>query len=114
MLAYQTAKLAHRDGETMKGISILGLIFLPGTFVSVSITALPILLSFYLPCCDQAIFSMSFFTVNTNPSTGLLEWEVSKQFWLYWIVALPLTGLTLALWYYWRRRSDQISSKMGP
>jgi hypothetical protein len=30
------AELAHRDGETMKGISILGLVFLPGTFVSVS------------------------------------------------------------------------------
>jgi Mg2+ and Co2+ transporter CorA len=31
------AELAHRDGQVMKGIGILGMVFLPGTFVSVSL-----------------------------------------------------------------------------
>lgn len=30
------ARVAHRDSEIMKGVSVLGLAFLPGTFVSVS------------------------------------------------------------------------------
>ena len=36
LVTNRIAELAHRDGEIMKGISILGMVFLPGTFVSVS------------------------------------------------------------------------------
>jgi Mg2+ and Co2+ transporter CorA len=35
-IATQIAELSRTDGRVMKTISILGLVFLPGTFVSVS------------------------------------------------------------------------------
>ncbi|KAK5738257.1 hypothetical protein LTR17_006134 [Elasticomyces elasticus] len=78
------AELAQRDGEITKGISVLGMVFLPGTFVS-------------------AIFSMSFFDF---PGPGQSQRLVlSSQFWLYWAIALPLTVLTLATWHLWQRDS---------
>ncbi|KAK3613192.1 hypothetical protein LTR56_028024, partial [Elasticomyces elasticus] len=36
------AELAQRDGEITKGISVLGIVFLPGTFVSVRHLHIPV------------------------------------------------------------------------
>jgi Mg2+ and Co2+ transporter CorA len=38
LVTHRIATLTFRDGEVMKGISVLGMIFLPGTFVSVGVT----------------------------------------------------------------------------
>ena len=38
LVTNRIATLTFRDGEIMKGISVLGMVFLPGTFVSVGIT----------------------------------------------------------------------------
>ena len=35
LVTNRIATLTFRDGEIMKGISVLGMMFLPGTFVSV-------------------------------------------------------------------------------
>lgn len=44
---------------------------------------------------------MSFFNYTPDPSsTG---WSVSSDFWMYWVCAVPLTCLTLAVWH-WRQR----------
>jgi Mg2+ and Co2+ transporter CorA len=42
LVTHRIATLTFRDGEVMKGISVLGMIFLPGTFVSVGVTWLMI------------------------------------------------------------------------
>lgn len=39
LLARDIARMAQRDGSTMKGIAVLGMMFLPGTFVSVRSTS---------------------------------------------------------------------------
>ncbi|KAK3073439.1 hypothetical protein LTR53_005017 [Teratosphaeriaceae sp. CCFEE 6253] len=77
------AGLAQRDGEVMKGVSVLGMVFLPGTFVS-------------------AVFSMSFFDF-AGPGPA-----VSGHFWLYWAIAVPLTVLTLVSWHLWQRGHSHI------
>ncbi|OAA53160.1 Mg2+ transporter protein, CorA-like/Zinc transport protein ZntB [Cordyceps fumosorosea ARSEF 2679] len=60
--------VVKNDSGVMKTIARLTLLFLPATFVS-------------------AIFSMSFF--NFSPERDL--WTVSHMFWVYWVVAAPLT-----------------------
>jgi hypothetical protein len=64
----------------MKTIAFLTLTFFPATFIS-------------------AIFSMSFF--NYDPERD--EWTVSKEFWIYWVVAIPITGITALMWSSWQR-----------
>lgn len=64
----------------MKTIAFLTLTFFPATFTS-------------------AIFSMSFF--NYNPDSG--KWKVSEQFWVYWVVAIPVSVVTALLWSVWHK-----------
>jgi hypothetical protein len=40
----------------------------------------------------------SFFSVNDDAHV-----VVSKQFWLYWAIVLPLTGVVLLTWLSWLR-----------
>ena len=56
-------------------------VFLPGTFVS-------------------ALFSMPLFQWDTK-TVG--HSGVSRQFWVYWAVTLPLTFVTVLLWLAWMR-----------
>jgi hypothetical protein len=46
---------------------------------------------------------MSFF--NFSPETD--KWTVSSKFWLYWIVAIPLTGLTMLFWFFFLRETGE-------
>ncbi|KAI7287030.1 hypothetical protein KC345_g734 [Hortaea werneckii] len=85
MVASQIAELARADSVSMKGISILGLVFLPGTFVS-------------------ALFGMNFFDLAQNHQ-GQYILAVSSNFWLYWAVTVPLTLGTVLLWQLWYRRA---------
>ena len=43
---------------------------------------------------------MSFFNYTPDPSRS--GWSVSSEFWIYWVCAVPLTCLTLAVWH-WRQ-----------
>ncbi|OCL06824.1 hypothetical protein AOQ84DRAFT_410114 [Glonium stellatum] len=79
----QSTKIAvasKRDSSAMKAIAVLTMLFLPGTAVA-------------------SIFSMgSFFSAADNSRVA-----VSSQFWLYWAVVLPLTGVVLTVWLSWLR-----------
>ncbi|KAF2223751.1 hypothetical protein BDZ85DRAFT_113764 [Elsinoe ampelina] len=93
--AANIAALARADSSSTKTISVLGLIFLPTTLVC-------------------SIFSTTFFTlqpaaqlgdISTRPPFGsttrngvTLYWIVSDQFWLLWLVSIPLTLLTVLCW----------------
>ncbi|KAK1994297.1 hypothetical protein LX36DRAFT_584604 [Colletotrichum falcatum] len=79
-------RATQRDSEAMKTVAFLTLLFLPATFVS-------------------AVFSTSFFDFDSE--SGL--WQVSDQFWLYWVVAVPITAATAVLWYY-----RHVLSPFGP
>ncbi|KAK6522068.1 hypothetical protein TWF281_002637 [Arthrobotrys megalospora] len=59
------------DAAAMKAIAGLTIVFLPATFVS-------------------AIFSMSFFDNGE-------QWGLSPKIWIYWVIAIPVTLITVVL-----------------
>lgn len=64
----------------MKGLSLLGATFLPGTFLA-------------------SIFSMSFFNFEPGPE----EYLVSAKIWIYIALTFPLTGIVVLGWLWWDR-----------
>lgn len=46
---------------------------------------------------------MNFFNFDTNES-GAMTWSLSHNFWLYWVVTIPLTLSTMAVWLLWFNR----------
>jgi len=67
--------VSHRNTHMMRTISAMTLLFLPGTFVS-------------------GIFSSAFFQFSSDTQ----EWVVARNFWLYWVIVIPLTMATLFIW----------------
>ena len=77
------------DSRNMKAIALVGLFYLPGTFVS-------------------GLFGMNFFSFSDE--NGQQTWAVSQNFRVYWIVVIPLTLVTVVIWLIalhggtWRQR----------
>ncbi|KXX76320.1 hypothetical protein MMYC01_205332 [Madurella mycetomatis] len=76
------ANTSKRDSEAVKGISLIGAIFLPGTFLS-------------------SIFSTTFFDFQAGPTFSSV---ISPRFWLYWAVGIPFTLLVVGLYFMWEQR----------
>ncbi|KAF2704947.1 hypothetical protein K504DRAFT_415392 [Pleomassaria siparia CBS 279.74] len=73
----QIGDQARKDSKTMKAVAVVGLIYLPGTFVS-------------------GLFGMNFFDFKTDSEQQM--WVVSDKMWVYWAVSVPLTLLTVLVW----------------
>ncbi|EME79709.1 uncharacterized protein MYCFIDRAFT_81190 [Pseudocercospora fijiensis CIRAD86] len=84
----QIAQSSSEDSAAMRTISFLGLIFLPGTFLS-------------------AIFSMSFFNFEPPNNATTQEWRMSSKFWVFWVLCVPITAATILLWTWWHKRTTQ-------
>lgn len=98
-MAAQQRRLAHaskRDSTAMKTLSLLGALFLPGTFLS-------------------SIFSMSFFDFNVGKAYPGMDPDdysgkgasVSEYLWLYFVVTIPLTLAIVGAWWYLDRRRQK-------
>ncbi|KAK4198305.1 hypothetical protein QBC40DRAFT_230273 [Triangularia verruculosa] len=92
--AEYTAAIAvdgKRDSIAVKTISILGIIYLPATFVA-------------------TLFSVDMFKWGPSPedaeTPGL---SVTPDMWIYWAVTVPLTLVTILVWYFWSQREDKSS-----
>ena len=75
----------------MKTLAAVTVAFLPGTFVA-------------------AFFAMPLFRWDAVDD-GMV---VSKRFWVYWAVTIPLTVLTLMVWVLWTKgqaRMHRVSEK---
>ena len=68
---------ARQDNNNMKRIAVVGLIYVPGTFVS-------------------GLFGMNFFQFVDQG--GRQTWKTSDKFWMYWAITLPLTLATISIW----------------
>ena len=95
----------QNDSTAMKTIAVLTLTFLPATFVSVW--------KFSLPCqvlqqltTMQAVFSMTFFNFTPGNEAHPEAWVVSEKIWIYWVISLPLTIVTILFWFMWRRKFE--------
>ncbi|CAA7270091.1 unnamed protein product [Cyclocybe aegerita] len=75
---------AQRDSSSMITIAAVTMFFLPGSFVS-------------------TLFSMVFFDAETN-QRGKMNLSVSSQWWLFPLVAIPLTILVFVIWIVWQRQ----------
>jgi hypothetical protein len=83
---------SKKDSSAMKTIAILGMVFLPGTFVAVS-SSFSMLGHEFDSVLHQAIFAMPVFNWDSNGVPA-----VKTGFGYYWAVAVPLTILVLASW----------------
>lgn len=93
--AEYTAAIAmdgKRDGIAMKTIAILGIVFLPGTFMA-------------------TLFSINMFDWGDADSGETSSLTVSPSMWIYWAITVPLTLLTFLVWVFWSRRENHKSNK---
>ncbi|CRK34758.1 hypothetical protein VD0004_g8491 [Verticillium dahliae] len=84
-MAGEQRRLAHaskRDSTAMKTISLLGAIFLPGTFLA-------------------SVFSMTFFDFGAGAET-----VVSTQLWVYFVITVPVTAAIVLGWLQFDRRRE--------
>ncbi|KAL1899732.1 hypothetical protein Cpir12675_001231 [Ceratocystis pirilliformis] len=70
------ANASKRDGTTMKTLSVLGAIFLPGTYLA-------------------SVFSMTFFNFQDSGVP-----KVSKDVWVYFAITIPVTIFVVAIWHF--------------
>lgn len=83
---------AKRDSIAMRTISILGIIYLPATFVA-------------------TLFSMDMIQWGGSDGEESSLPKASPSLWVYWATALPLTFTTILIWFLWSRRENQTSSE---
>jgi Mg2+ and Co2+ transporter CorA len=88
-LSIMFAEESLRDSRTMRGIAWLTMAFLPATFVS-------------------SFFGMSFF--NGVPGTSAFD-EASRYVWMFFVVAVPISAIVLAGFWYWDRQTQAIVRK---
>jgi hypothetical protein len=74
----------------MKTLAFITAFFLPGSYVA-------------------ALFSMSMINWQATPagSSSSKALSVSSYFWIYWVVAAPLTGIVMIVWRMWWRYEDR-------
>ncbi|KAL9620361.1 MAG: hypothetical protein Q9160_005061 [Pyrenula sp. 1 TL-2023] len=73
------ATASQRDSSSMKALAAVTVLFLPGKSIA-------------------SLFSMSMFDWKDEQQI------VSKKFWIYWIITIPLTLLTVTSWLIWDHR----------
>ena len=78
------AEATMSDSASMKTIAILTMVFLPGTAVA-------------------SFFSMTMF--NWGASSG--QDVVTRWLWIYFVAAVPLTAIVLAIWWICARRREK-------
>jgi hypothetical protein len=84
----------------MKSIALLGMVFLPPTFISV---CLGVSAHIALLIEKQALFSTTFFNFGDDGS-----WQVSDKLWIYWATTIPATVVSVILWRMWLAHNDFI------
>ncbi|KAK8122930.1 hypothetical protein PG984_011600 [Apiospora sp. TS-2023a] len=83
------ANASKRDSASMKTLTMLGAVFLPGTFLS-------------------SMFSMPFFEFHD------MSGPVSRSLWIYIVLTVPLTGLVVLIWWWIdQRMARRFSSGFG-
>ncbi|KAI4774967.1 hypothetical protein E4T52_10080 [Aureobasidium sp. EXF-3400] len=83
IISSQIALATKEDGAAMKTIAVVTLTFLPATFVT-------------------ALLGMNFFSIDERKPGGRLT--STKDVWIYFVIAVPLTALVLCVWWWWQRR----------
>jgi hypothetical protein len=110
----QISANTQTDSAAMKTISVLGLVFLPGTFICVCASH-----PFPSPkkqtnLYPKSLFSTTFFNFTPGSDTSPQQWVMSDKFWVYFAVAVPITLITIACWFWWTNVSAKRAATGGP
>ncbi|KAJ6446544.1 magnesium transport protein CorA, transmembrane region [Purpureocillium lavendulum] len=84
-IAGEQRRIAHaskRDSTAMKTISLMGALFLPGTYLA-------------------SVFSMTFFNFQTDAHP-----IVASQLWIYFAITVPVTAAIVGSWWWFDRRRE--------
>ncbi|KAK8102386.1 hypothetical protein PG984_015532 [Apiospora sp. TS-2023a] len=92
-----------RNSVAMRTIAVLGIVFLPGTFVATR-------------------FSVDMFDWGNNTAatgadaasdggTTTAALRASPSMWVYWAISVTLTILTFLAWFLWSRRENRKSDQ---
>lgn len=108
----QIGEEAKREASAMKAIAVVTMTFLPAIFVSVSC---PVFLYWLIYVhagltrpVGQTIFGTNFFSFQPDRDAEQSSFAVSRRFWIYWALSIPLTVATLALWFWWSRWTEHL------
>ena len=93
----------QNDSAAMKTVAVLTLTFLPATFVSVLKSSPPCRVLQQLTAM-QAVFGMTFFNFTPGNEAHPETWVVSEKIWIYWVISIPLTIVTILSWFTWQRK----------
>ena len=87
------AKSTKQDSTSMTTFTFITALFLPGTFIA-------------------TLFSMTMFDWQPSDSQPYPQGEssdrgnVSNNFWIFWVITIPLTLFTMLGWYLWFRHAN--------
>jgi hypothetical protein len=82
------------DSATVRLVTIVTLIYLPASFVAVCLYTLWSSGS-ALTDWGQSFLGMNLFTFQTSDGSGF---QISKQFWVFFLMTVPLTLITVGSW----------------
>lgn len=107
-LNLRNQQIARKDSVTIRVITLITLFYLPSSFIAVSVAF-----------CSQSVTNTHQASSKTLLGSNLIDFDtetrniiVSHQFWLFFVIALPLTGLTILGWWTWvtwNHRVEQFS-----
>jgi hypothetical protein len=55
---------------------------------------------------------MSFFDYSPGEGNEPGKWAVAEQFWIFWVVAAPITLLTPIVWVWQQKRKEKETLKL--
>ncbi|KAF2715238.1 hypothetical protein K504DRAFT_457409 [Pleomassaria siparia CBS 279.74] len=81
-----------KDSTSMISIAIVTMVFLPGTFTA-------------------SVFSAGIF--EQDESQGLTDFSVTGLMWLWVVITVPITGITMLCYWWYKRRIDKKTPVLG-
>lgn len=97
------AKKATLDGRTLKTITILTLIYLPATFVAVSINA-----ETFESKIDRVKTLLGTQYIHIDPIPGQFTISIASEMWVFGILTIALLLMTIGIWLFWEWRNRLI------
>ncbi|KAK8132129.1 hypothetical protein PG999_000302 [Apiospora kogelbergensis] len=89
------ANASKRDSASMKTLTILGAVFLPGTFLS-SMFSMPFFEFHGMPHSLSEVYPQS---MIPNSSWTDMNGPISNSLWIYFVLTIPLTVLVVWIWW---------------
>ena len=86
-LSIKIATSTKKDSIAMMTFTFITALFLPGTYVSTLLSV-----------------TLIDWQANSAPAVGNSRQDrvqVSRYYWVYWAITIPLTGLVMLGWYVW-------------